>query len=119
MLPPLRISLIFVLLGTGGFTPGAVTAGFRIPLGVFTSSLILLLLLVCFSFGLSQPEDYNINIMHNLNIHVNILKLFTFDELVLPAEVDILGVLGGERGVLFVIISRHRPHQLTLLRSRP
>ena len=57
--------------------------------------------------------------MHNLNIHVNILKLFTFDELVLPAEVDILGVLGGERGVLLVIIRRHRPHQLTLLGSRP
>ena len=57
--------------------------------------------------------------MHNLNIHVNILKLFTFDELVLPAEVDILGVLGGERGVLLVIIIRHRPHHLTLLGSRP
>ena len=57
LLPPLRISLIFVLLGTGGFTPGTggVTAGFRIPFGVLTSSLILLLLLVCFSFGLSQP----------------------------------------------------------------
>ena len=64
VLPPLRISLILVLLGTGGFTPGAVRAGFRIPLGVLTSSLILLLLLVCFSLGLSQPAD---------NIHVIIL----------------------------------------------
>ena len=74
MLPPLRISLIFDRLGTGGFTPGTVTAGFRIPLGVFTSSLILLLLLVCFSFGLSQPAD-NILVV-NLNILIIFLLIF-------------------------------------------
>ena len=77
--------------------------------------LILLLLLVCFSFGLSQPGNNE----YFDEIFMIIFKIFTFDELVLPTEVDILAVLGGERGVLLVIITRHRPHHLSLLGSRP
>ena len=55
-------SLTLFLLGTGGFTPPVLITpltglgDFKIPLGPLVSSVTLLLLLVCFSFGLSEPE---------------------------------------------------------------
>ena len=54
-------SLTLFLLGTGGLTPpGQRTpfsggGDFKIPLGPLVSSVTLLLLLVCFSLGLSEP----------------------------------------------------------------
>ena len=56
-------SLTLFLLGTGGLTPpGQRTpfsggGDFKIPLGPLVSSLTLLLLLVCFSLGLSEPTN--------------------------------------------------------------
>ena len=55
------ISLTLFLLGTGGFTPAVLITpllgfgDFKIPLGPLVSSVMLLLLLVCFNFGLSEP----------------------------------------------------------------
>ena len=55
--PAPSISLTLCLLGTGGLLPFVTTPAFRMPFGPLTSSVVLPLLLVCFSFGLSDPED--------------------------------------------------------------
>ena len=55
--PAPSISLTLCLLGTGGLLPFVTAPAFRMPFGPLTSSVVLPLLLVCFSFGLSDPED--------------------------------------------------------------